>query len=156
MDLQNNLKTSTGWEIYEEEIAAGQLINRGSIFMVGNGYLGYRGTFAEWGKDQYQACIGSDTYDRADGKLRELCNVPNGLSVRFFIERKEFSFFDREAEDYRRGIDLKNATYHRSFTAEIQDKKISAAAENESAQKFSCQETIKVKPGEQKKLKLTN
>ncbi len=150
MDLQNNLKTSTGWEIYEEEFAAGQLINRGSIFMVGNGYLGYRGTFAEWGKDQYQACIGSDTYDRADGKLRELCNVPNGLSVRFFIERKEFSFFDREAEDYRRGIDLKNATYHRSFTAEIQDKKISAAAENESAQKFSCQETIKVKPGEQK------
>ncbi len=148
MDLQNNLKTSTGWEIYEEEFAAGQLINRGSIFMVGNGYLGYQGTFAEWGKDQYQACIVSDTYDRTDGKWRELCNVPNGLSVRFFIERKEFSFFDREAEDYRRGIDLKTATYHRRFAAEIQGKKISAATENDSGQKFSCQEEIEISLGE--------
>ena len=129
MDLQNNLKTSTGWEIYEEEFAAGQLINRGSIFMVGNGYLGYRGTFAEWGKEQYQACIVSDTYDRADGKWRELCNVPNGLSVRFFIEGKEFSFFDREVKDYQRGINLKTAAYHRRFSAEIQDKKFSLAVE---------------------------
>jgi kojibiose phosphorylase len=47
--------------------------------MTGNGYLGYRGTFPEWSRDQYVACTVTDTYDNADGKWTELCTVPNAL-----------------------------------------------------------------------------
>lgn len=53
--------------------------NSGNITMTGNGYLGFRGAFPDWGADKYAACTVTDTFDLADGKWKELCNVPNGL-----------------------------------------------------------------------------
>ncbi len=41
--------------------------------MVGNEYLGYRGTSPEQGSDGYVALVVTDTYDMADGHWRELC-----------------------------------------------------------------------------------
>src|SRR6056297_2274461 len=67
------------WSISENRFDPVQIVTTGSNFMTGNGYLGYRGTFPEWEADEYVGCIVSDTYDNADGKWKELCNVPNGL-----------------------------------------------------------------------------
>ncbi len=79
MKINANLSTESGWEICEHNFIADHLIATGSNFLIGNGYLGYRGTFPEWRKDQYVGCFVSDTYDNADGKWTELCNVPNAL-----------------------------------------------------------------------------
>jgi kojibiose phosphorylase len=56
--------------------------NSSNITMTGNGYLGYRGTFPDWSADKYAGCTVTDTFDLADGKWKELCNVPNAL---FFL-----------------------------------------------------------------------
>ena len=48
MDLKNNLYAETGWDIAENSFDEEQIVTTGSNFMIGNGYLGYRGTFAEW------------------------------------------------------------------------------------------------------------
>ena len=66
MELQNNVYTETGWEIYETEFEAEHFVTTGSNYMIGNGYLGYRGTFAEWEADRYVACVVTDTWDTAE------------------------------------------------------------------------------------------
>jgi len=80
MELRNGLATETGWEFFEGALDPDQIATTGSSFMIGNGYLGYRGTLAEWSPDELVGCIVADTWDTAsEGALTELCNVPNGL-----------------------------------------------------------------------------
>ncbi len=116
MELPNNLYTETGWEIAERLFQPEHLVTTGSNFMIGNGYLGYRGTFAEWEAEQYVACIVSDTYDRAPDGRRELCNVPNGLFLQVHVSDDMLSILDGETEDYRRALDLRHGLYTRSQT----------------------------------------
>ncbi len=117
MDLKNNLQTDTGWDIIEHTFDPGQIVTTGSNFMIGNGYLGYRGTFAEWEQAQYVACIVTDTWDTApDGRWRELCNVPNGLYTRLLVDGEPLSIFEGTTGDYTRALDLRHGVYRRAQT----------------------------------------
>ena len=108
MKLENNLRTETGWEIIENSFNADQLVTTGSNFMIGNGYLGYRGTFEEWEAKDYVACIVADTWDQAkNSQWSELCNVPNGLFTQLFVENEMFSAFEGKTLDYYRSLDLR-------------------------------------------------
>lgn len=108
MDLQNNLKTLTGWEVIEKSFNAEQLVTTGSNFMIGNGYMGYRGTFEEWGAKEYTACIVTDTWDKApESRWSELCNVPNALFTELYVDNERVSIFDGKVDDYFRAIHLK-------------------------------------------------
>jgi trehalose/maltose hydrolase-like predicted phosphorylase len=87
MKLDNNVNaTADGWAIFEEEFVPDQLVTTGSNYMIGNGYLGYRGTFADDRRDQYVGCVLSDTYDNADGRWKELVTVPNGLYTELTVD----------------------------------------------------------------------
>lgn len=81
-----------GWQLKITKFDPEQLIHYGSNLLCGNGYLGYRGTLPEWGKEEYQACIVSDTYDMADGKWRELSNAPNGLATELLLADQSLDF----------------------------------------------------------------
>jgi 1,2-alpha-glucosylglycerol phosphorylase len=71
-----------GWVVIDDHHEPDQVANVATSHLAGNGYLGYRGTLPEWGADATVACTVSDTWDNADGKWSELCNVPNALSAR--------------------------------------------------------------------------
>lgn len=117
MNISKNLSTASGWEIIEPEFIADHLLARGSIFLTGNGYLGYRGTFPEWGKDRYVGCIVSDTYDNADGNWTELCNVPNGLYTLLIADGEQVSTCGANSASgppfYRRMLDLRHGILDR-------------------------------------------
>ena len=85
--ISDHLITETGWEVIESIYDSSQSINSGSNFMIGNGYLGYRGTMAEDTCKDHVGCFVTDTWDNADGKWEELCNVPNGLYTQIFEEK---------------------------------------------------------------------
>ncbi|MCC3145547.1 glycoside hydrolase family 65 protein [Halanaerobium sp. Z-7514] len=111
MAEQSLFKLKDGWNLEIPEIDENQIVNYGSNLLCGNGYLAYRGTLEEWGKDQYKACIVSDTYDMADGKWRELSNAPDGLYSRISIDGQDFAHdpgsLDLKTElnfNYRYGI----------------------------------------------------
>ncbi|MEM9391750.1 MAG: glycoside hydrolase family 65 protein, partial [Bacteroidota bacterium] len=115
MSLKNNLRTETEWEIIENTFNPDQLITTGSNFMIGNGYLGYRGTFEEWEAKEYVACVVTDTWDRAEGsKWSELCNVPNGLFTQLFVDGELLSAFSGETQEHNRALHLKYGTNRRS------------------------------------------
>lgn len=85
MNHEDFFKIKDGWNLQIESLDEEQLVHYGSNLLCGNGYLGYRGTLEEWGKEQYQACVITDTYDMADGKWRELSNSPNALTTEVVI-----------------------------------------------------------------------
>jgi 1,2-alpha-glucosylglycerol phosphorylase len=84
--LSENAHTASGWDVIDTAPTSARGVSVGSCFLVGNGYLGYRGTRPDQRADDFVACIVSDTYDMADGVWRELCTVPNGLLVEFEID----------------------------------------------------------------------
>lgn len=123
MRLKRHLQTHTGWEIIEDMFQKDEIINKGSLFLIGNGYLGYRGTLTEWRRDEYVACIVSDTYDEAQKGWMELCNAPNGLYLCIEVEGEEVSLFRGEVEEYERILDLKRGLFSRQMTWQGEKKK---------------------------------
>lgn len=108
MKLQNNLHTETGWEIIQNFFDPEQIVTTGSNFMIGNGYLGYRGTFENWGPEEFVACIVTDTWDQAPGsRWSELCNVPNGLFSEIKAEGEVCSLFPYAPQEYSHCLDLR-------------------------------------------------
>ncbi len=117
MNLQNNLRTATGWEIIENSFDPEQLVTTGSNFMIGNGYMGYRGTFEEWGAKEFVACVVTDTWDQAEGsRWSELCNVPNGLFTQLFVDGRMVSAFDGQISNYFRALDMYQGLNQRKMT----------------------------------------
>lgn len=70
--------------LIEEGFDAAKIVENGNKFLIGNGYIGYRGTLDEFGANE---CVGlniAGLYDGVKGKWRETVNVfnPFYLSVR--------------------------------------------------------------------------
>lgn len=117
MELNNHLHTSDGWDVYENQFDPSQIVTTGSNFMVGNGYLGYRGTLAEWEADRYVACVVTDTWDTApDGRWSELCNVPNGLYLKITVNGTPLGVDTGEMRAYQRRLDMQRALFSREMT----------------------------------------
>ncbi|MDM9631010.1 glycosyl hydrolase family 65 protein [Robiginitalea aurantiaca] len=108
MELKNNLTTETGWEIIQDAFDPEDLVTTGSNFMIGNGYLGYRGTFDNWGPEEFVACVVTDTWDQAkDSRWSELCNVPNGLFSEIKADGETCSLFSGSLKNYSHRLDLR-------------------------------------------------
>ncbi len=123
-DLENNLCTEDGWQIIEKSFDPDQFVTTGSNFMIGNGYLGYRGTFAEWKADRFVACNVTDTWDTAPGsEWRELCNVPNGLYAQLIVEGEPLSAFVGTTCEYHRELDLRFGLNRRALVWQAENGK---------------------------------
>lgn len=107
MQLENNLATSTGWDIFETRFIPEQRVTTGSNYMTGNGYLGYRGTFSDDRAADFVACVVSDTYDNADGKWKELVTAPNPLFAEISVNGSTLSWSDPAVDDYRRTLNFR-------------------------------------------------
>ena len=115
-DLKNNLRTLDGLQIIEKSFDPEAIVTTGSNFMIGNGYLGYRGTFVEWEKEHYVACTVTDTWDTApDSTWRELCTVPNGLFAQLWVNGEMLSAFSGQTQDYHRELNLHYGLNQRSM-----------------------------------------
>src|SRR5512137_2098181 len=67
------------WIISESNQVSLQDIDRqGNKLLIGNGYIGYRGTLEEFNKNQKTATIVSGLYDKVGDQWREPINLPNG------------------------------------------------------------------------------
>ncbi|HKK48224.1 MAG TPA: glycosyl hydrolase family 65 protein [Alkalispirochaeta sp.] len=107
MERNNNLNSDDSWEIHETQFIPEQVVTTGSNYMIGNGYLGYRGTFADDGRDQYVACVVSDTYDNADGVWKELVTVPNGLFTEVAVDGTPVRWREAGWSHYRRALNFR-------------------------------------------------
>jgi trehalose/maltose hydrolase-like predicted phosphorylase len=63
--------------IEEKEFAAARVEQNGSRFLIANGYMGYRGTLEEFGKEQLVALNMAGLFDKNGDAWRESVNLPN-------------------------------------------------------------------------------
>ncbi len=67
------------WRIEETGFAPDYITSNGNKFLVGNGYMGLRGTLPEYERDQFVAVNLAGIYDQVGDGWREPLNAPNGL-----------------------------------------------------------------------------
>lgn len=107
---------NNGQWIYKiEGFCADDVALNGNRFMLGNGYVGVRGTLEEHGKEELAACVLNGVYDQVPGKWREPVNAPNGLftTVEGSGEIKEHE----QVLDIRHGILSRKTKYENATVA---------------------------------------
>lgn len=73
------------WSFTKEGYNSEDTVLNGNRFLIANGYMGYRGTLDEWGRDEMAAVNIAGFYDRFEDKWREPINAPNGLYARLTV-----------------------------------------------------------------------
>ncbi len=114
MKLSDSLAVSDdAWRLVESGWDEDRAVAAGSNFMVGNGYLGYRGTSPEQGADDYVALVVTDTYDCADGHWTELTTAPNPLFVSAKVDGTPLAFSD--GDDVSTSLNMRTGEFAAEF-----------------------------------------
>ncbi len=114
--LSDHARTATGWDVVDTAPTAARGVGVGSCFLVGNGYLGYRGTRPDQRAAEFVGCVVADTYDMADGVWRELCTVPNGLYVAMEFDGRPLRFDEHRPAEIELTLESAEVT-HRWFAS---------------------------------------
>lgn len=103
-------------EIEQRTFIKDRIEQNGNKFLLGNGYMGYRGTMEEFSKEQLAACNLLGVYDRVGDCWREPINAPNGLYTRIICNGIPLSVLDCELEEHTQSLDI-GAAIHKRETA---------------------------------------
>jgi trehalose/maltose hydrolase-like predicted phosphorylase len=101
------------WLVKDENFDKSKIELNGNKYLIGNGYMGYRGTMEEYSKERLVACNLSNLYDKVGDKWREPVNAPNGLFTRLFCNEELLSVLSCEVEEHEQCLDIKNAVHKR-------------------------------------------
>lgn len=104
------------WMVCEEDFDKDKIVSNGNKFITGNGYMGFRGTMEEYGKNELVACNMAGLYDQQGESWREPINAPNGFFTVLAIDGKEIGLLKAAPAEHTQILDLKEGT-HRRFTA---------------------------------------
>lgn len=88
----------------------------GSKFLIGNGFLGYRGTLEEYTKHELVACTLSGLYDQNGTKWREPVNAPNPFFIVAQYNGEDMSVLKRKPAAHMQSIDMQGAVHSRQTT----------------------------------------
>ena len=103
------------WRITETNSVDKQAIERlGSKFLIGNGYLGYRGTLEEHTCEQKVACIVSGLYDKVGDQWREPINLPNGAYMQVIYQGVPLQAQFSPLESHSQTLDMQRGLHERS------------------------------------------
>ncbi|WP_198149924.1 hypothetical protein [Clostridium sp. DMHC 10] len=101
------------WIIKDENFDKSKIEFNGNKYMLGNGYIGYRGTMEEYSKEGLTACVLPSVYDKVEGKWREPVNLPNGFFLKLYCDGEPLSVLSSKIEQHEQGIDVRNAVHFR-------------------------------------------
>ncbi len=103
----------TDWTLTEAHFAPAQLRARETVFTIGNGYLGTRGTFEEGYPQALPATFIHGVYDDAPVIYTELANCPDWLSLVIIMNGERFRLDSGEILHYERQLDLRDGVLSR-------------------------------------------
>jgi nigerose phosphorylase len=110
------------WKIIEtNQLDVPATDRMGNKFLIGNGYIGYRGTLEEYNKDQKTASIVSGLYDKVGGLWREPVNLPNGCYAQCIYKGEALHAQTSRVLEHTQGLDMYQAIHERRTTFEASD-----------------------------------
>jgi kojibiose phosphorylase len=105
----------TDWTLIESQFEPRQLRSRETVFTIGNGYLGTRGSFEEGYPHSLPATLVQGVYDDVPVTYTELANCPNWLSLVIIVDGEWFRLDRGEIIQYERMLDLRRGLLVRSL-----------------------------------------
>ncbi|MBI4733376.1 MAG: hypothetical protein HY779_00875, partial [Rubrobacteridae bacterium] len=87
-----------------------------SIFTVGNGYLGTRGSLEEQASISESATLVAGVYDRKrEGDIEELVVAPNWTIARVFVDGVQLKLEDFNIQEHTRRLDMRKGVLYRKW-----------------------------------------
>ncbi len=97
----------TDWTVVETKFDAAELHHKETLFTLGNGYLGTRGTFEEGYSGACPATFIHGLYDDVPVMHTELVNCPDWLPLIIVVGSDRFSLDQGQVISYQRQLDLR-------------------------------------------------
>jgi len=104
------------WIVTETEFDPEQLNYKETVFTIGNGYLGTRGSFEEGLPGTEAATFINGLYDDVPIYYTELVNCPDWLTLYIIIDNEEFRLDKGEILSYQRQLDLHQGVLSRKIS----------------------------------------
>ncbi|WP_427159810.1 beta-phosphoglucomutase [Aliinostoc sp. HNIBRCY26] len=101
------------WSLIETQFKPEQINSRETIFTIGNGYLGTRGSFEEGYSRSLPATFIHGVYDDVPIVYTELANCPNWLPLVVTIDGDRFHMDQGEILSYKRQLNLRHGLLSR-------------------------------------------
>jgi beta-phosphoglucomutase len=105
----------TEWMLIEPEFDPAKLRARETVFTIGNGYLGTRGSFEESYPKALPITLINGVYDDIPVVYTELANCPDWLLLVVIINGEQFRLDAGEILTYERRLDLRHGVLSRSI-----------------------------------------
>jgi trehalose/maltose hydrolase-like predicted phosphorylase len=100
------------------------IIKFGNKFLIGNGYMGFRGVLEEYTKDELVALNILGLYDQHGDLWREPVNAPNGFFAKALVDGKELSVLTQNPENNMQQLDI--STAHHTRKTEFKEGTVTA------------------------------
>lgn len=103
------------WTVDEHTFEPASLHHIETIFTVGNGYLGTRGTFEEYYPGEWRTTFLHGVFDAVPLSFTEIANLPDWTSVLVTLDGEQFRMDVGRVEDYHRSLDMRTGELTRSL-----------------------------------------
>ena len=115
--LRNNSERNqmNTWQIHQERFDARQLTIDETIYTIGNGYLGTRGTFEEGYPDAKEATLLFGVFDAIELGKEELAAIPDWLPIGLSVNGDRFRLDKGHVLHYRRSLDVQSGVLTRTI-----------------------------------------
>ena len=103
------------WIIEKNHFENEDIEKHGSKFLLGNGFMGYRGTMEEYGADQLVAVNLAGFFDLAENSnWRESVNAPNPLYTVVEVDGVELNLSTLTPVSHKQSLDIRNGIHTRN------------------------------------------
>jgi kojibiose phosphorylase len=103
------------WYIEESEFDPKKLHSRETVYTIGNGYFGTRGTFEEGYPEATPGTLLHGVFDNIAIGKEELANAPDWLTIKLFVNGERFRLDHGKILDYQRTLDMQHGILRRSI-----------------------------------------
>ena len=118
------------WSIQKNSFNISDIEQHGSKYLLGNGFMGYRGTMEEYGAEQLVAINLAGFFDLADGSnWRESVNAPNPLYTVVSVGGVELNLSTLTPVSHNQMLDIKNGIHSRKTVFNVNGVNITIKAE---------------------------
>ena len=127
--MNADLKHSTDWTLEDTSFVPEKTVLNGSKYILGNGYMGYRGTLEEFRAAQLTGNVVAGLYDKVGDLWREPVNAPNAFYAQVSCDGVPLSVLESDMEYHRQTLDIRHACHRRETVFNIEGNRVTVTAE---------------------------
>lgn len=120
---------SINWIVEKNGFEKNDVELHGSKFLIGNGYMGYRGTMEEYGAEELVALNMAGLFDKNGDMWRESVNAPNPFFSAIYVNGTKLSPKTSNVVSHTQTLDMKRGLHSRKSVFEVSDIEICVEAE---------------------------